>query len=133
MIVIENFHHVSLSVTNLEKAKDFYGRILGFQEIERPAFDFPGAWYRIGDQQLHLIVHKDAGTLRNNQQIESKDGHFAIRVRDYDQTLDHLTRSGIKVMEKPNSKSGFAQIFCADPDNNLIEFNVDQEGLNNNE
>ncbi|ARK30194.1 VOC family protein [Halalkalibacter krulwichiae] len=127
MFEIENIHHVSLSVTDLEKAKHFYGTQLGFNEIERPNFDFPGAWYQIGNQQLHLIVHQQSNTIRGDLPIESKDGHFAIRVKDYDETLVYLKKKGILVVEKPHSKSGFAQIFCADPDGNLIEFNVDQE------
>jgi len=35
----------------------------------------------------------------------------------------------VTVLEKPDSVSGFAQIFCADPDGNLIELNVDQMEL----
>lgn len=129
MIEVENIHHVSLSVTDLQKAKHFYGTMLGFQELERPNFDFPGAWYQVGDQQLHLIVHSDSSTLRMDQEMNSRDGHFAIRVKDYYETLKQLKELGMKVSEKPNSKSGFAQIFCMDPDLNLIEFNVDQESL----
>ncbi|MFC0472070.1 VOC family protein [Halalkalibacter kiskunsagensis] len=129
MFAIESIHHVSLSVTDLEKAKHFYSNILGFHEIKRPVFDFPGAWYQIGNQQLHLIVHPTSDTLRNEGPIESKDGHFAIRVKDYYQTLNYLKRIGIEIVEKPNSQSGFAQIFCKDPDRNLIEFNVDQADL----
>ncbi|QUW21588.1 VOC family protein [Sporosarcina sp. Marseille-Q4063] len=130
MIDFKSIHHVSLSVTDLEKAKQFYGEILGLKEINRPNFDFPGAWYKIGNQQLHLIVFQDSETLRNNRQVETKDGHFAIRVHDYYQTLAYLKDKGVQVTENPNSTSGFAQIFCTDPDNNLIEFNVDQASLN---
>lgn len=129
MIVFENIHHVSLSVTDIKQAKHFYGTILELEEIDRPNFDFPGAWYKIGDQQVHLIVYKDSETLRINQQVETKDGHFAIKVRDYYQTLAFLKAKGVLVTEKPNSKSGFAQIFCTDPDNNVIEFNVEQASL----
>ncbi|WP_413379946.1 VOC family protein [Alkalihalobacillus sp. 1P02AB] len=128
MFEIESIHHVSLSITNLEKAKFFYGTILGFQEIERPDFDFPGAWYQIGNQQLHLIVHSTSDTLRKGD-IQTKDGHFAIRVKDYKKTLQYLKNKGIEIVEKPNSDSGFAQIFCMDPDRNLIELNVDQAML----
>ncbi|GAE36360.1 VOC family protein [Halalkalibacter akibai] len=127
MFKIENIHHVSLSITNLEKAKHFYSNVLGFQEIKRPDFDFPGAWYQIGNQQLHLIVHPISNTLRGDAPIQSRDGHFAIRVKNYHETLAYLKQTGMELVEKPNSKSGFAQIFCADPDGNLIEFNVDQK------
>ncbi|PMC33803.1 glyoxalase [Bacillus sp. UMB0899] len=129
MINVESIHHVSLSVTDLQKAKHFYGTLLGFKELKRPPFDFPGAWYQIGDQQLHLIVHHNAKTLRNSHKINSREGHFAVRVKDYMETLRYLKEIGLDIQEKPNSTSGFAQIFCMDPDCNLIEFNVDQETL----
>ncbi|MBU9721561.1 MULTISPECIES: VOC family protein [Bacillaceae] len=129
MIKIEELHHVSLSVTDLDKAKHFYSNILGFEEMKRPDFDFPGAWYSIGKQQLHLIVYPESKTLRYDRQVESKDGHFAVRVKDYEATLKYLQDQGVSIVEKRFSKSGFAQIFCADPDDNLIEFNVDQKDL----
>ncbi|RKQ32486.1 VOC family protein [Oceanobacillus halophilus] len=129
MINIEGLHHVSLSVTDLEKAKEFYGNILGFEELDRPNFDFPGAWYKIGDLQLHLIVYDDSETLRTSRNIESKEGHFAIRVKNYYQTLRYLQEAGVEILLKPNSKSGFAQIFCQDPDGNIIEFNVEQTSI----
>ena len=37
-------HHVSLCVTDVERARRFYIGILGLEEIERPNFPFPGAW-----------------------------------------------------------------------------------------
>lgn len=129
MVVFESIHHVSLAVTDLEKAKIFYGEILGLKEIDRPPFDFPGAWYQIGNQQLHLIVHKEAHTLRSTEKIETKDGHFAIRVKNYYETLKYLKEKQVEIEERPDSVSGFAQIFCKDPDNNLIELNVDQQEL----
>ncbi|MCM3160045.1 VOC family protein [Metabacillus litoralis] len=130
MIKPEGIHHVSLSVTDLNKAKQFYGTVLGFKEIERPKFDFPGAWYQIGTQQLHLIVDEVSSTLRKVNELNSREGHFAIRVNDYEETLTYLKDQGVPILEKPKSKSGFAQIFCMDPDFNLIEFNVDQETMN---
>lgn len=125
LITYKELHHVSLTVSNLEQAKDFYGRILGLPEIERPNFNFPGAWYGIGSQQLHLIVYPSSQTIRQNKNLSSREGHFALRVENYHDALNWLKQNHIEVLEKPNSKSGFAQIFCADPDGNLIELNVD--------
>lgn len=126
MIQLENFHHVSLSVTDIEKSKYFYGTVLGFPEIERPDFDFPGAWYQVGTAQLHLIWNSEAETLRTSNKLDSRDGHFAVRVKSYDDTLKYLQQKGLEVKAKPESKSGFKQIFCMDPDLNLIEFNEEQ-------
>lgn len=46
---------MSLTVTDLARAKRFYGDVLGLAELQRPDFDFAGAWYALGDRQLHLI------------------------------------------------------------------------------
>jgi catechol 2,3-dioxygenase-like lactoylglutathione lyase family enzyme len=130
MIEVEALHHVSLTVRNLEKAKHFYSNILCLKEIERPNFDFSGAWYELTPfQQLHLIVYPAAQTFREDKSLSSDEGHFALRVKDYHKTLKWLKTHDIKTLEKPNSISGFAQIFCADPDGNLIELNVDQKDL----
>lgn len=129
MIKYKELHHVSLTVTDLERAKNFYSGILCLNEITRPNFDFPGAWYEIGQQQLHLIEYPSSQTLRPDKHLSSREGHFALRVEDYAETLKWLKNNGVEILEKPNSKSGFAQIFCADPDGNLIELNVDQKDL----
>ena len=124
MIQYEELHHVSLIVTDLARAKRFYSGVLNLQEISRPAFDFPGAWYQIGNQQLHLIVHPPAQVLRTKGGIDTRDGHFALRVRDYKETVEWLRSRDIEVVLKPDSTAGFAQIYCCDPDGNVIEFNV---------
>ena len=126
MIEIERIHHVSLAVTDIEQAKRFYHEVLCLEEIDRPQFGFPGAWYQIGNQQLHLIVHPEAQTLRATNELSSKEGHFAFRVKSYDETVNWLKEKGVEIYENPTSKSGFAQIFVADPDGNLIELNTEQ-------
>ncbi|WP_044338880.1 VOC family protein [Rossellomorea aquimaris] len=129
MIKYTCLHHVSLTVTDLEKAKDFYGKTLCLNEIPRPDFDFPGAWYEIEGQQLHLIVDPSSQTIRQDKRLSSREGHFALRVENYYDTLQWLKENKVETLEKPQSKSGFAQIFCADPDGNLIELNVEQKDL----
>ncbi|WP_274651372.1 VOC family protein [Paenibacillus humicola] len=124
MIQHEGIHHVSIIVTDLQQAKTFYEEIIGLKEIERPPFDFPGAWYAIGPggQQLHLIVH-NGETLRSSG-IDTRDGHFAIRVADFEATLDWLRQRGVEHKANPNSITGFGQIYVTDPDRNVIELNA---------
>jgi catechol 2,3-dioxygenase-like lactoylglutathione lyase family enzyme len=129
LIKYKGLHHVSLTVTNLDRAKDFYSNILCLKETQRPNFDFPGAWYEVDQQQLHLIVLPSSQTIRQDKSLSSREGHFALRVENYDNTLNWLKKNGVEILEKPKSESGFAQIFCADPDGNLVELNVDQKDL----
>lgn len=124
MIENEGLHHVSLIVTDLEQAKAFYREILCLREIERPPFDFPGAWYAVSEtgQQLHLIVHN--GETKRAGGIDTRDGHFAIRISDFEKTMEWLLRNDIEHRANPNSITGFAQIFLLDPDRNVIELNA---------
>ena len=54
-------NHVALHVADVEKSSEFYADVLKLEPMERPAFEFPGAWFRLGDfQELHLIGGRDA-------------------------------------------------------------------------
>jgi catechol 2,3-dioxygenase-like lactoylglutathione lyase family enzyme len=113
-------------VTDLERAKGFYEDVIGLRELPRPAFDFPGAWYELGDGQLHLIAHTTPRTLRGTTEIDSRDGHFAVRVADYEATLEHLRAHGIAIRERPTNPTPWAQLYITDPDGNVIELNVER-------
>ena len=126
MFAREALHHVALSVTDMDRAAWFYGTVLGLQELPRPPFDFGGAWYQLGDRQLHLIVHPPTRTLRHSMEIGSRDGHLALRVRDRQEVLDRLLAHGIKVLDLPDNLTPWAQLYCCDPDGNVIEFNVER-------
>ena len=119
-------HHVAVVVRDLAAAKEFYGEILGLEEIPRPAFDFPGAWYAVGDRQLHLIVHAPARAVRGTREIDARDGHFALRVADYDATLAHLRSRGVVVRESRLNVTPWAQLYVTDPDGNVIELNAER-------
>ena len=125
MIDIEALHHVAVCVTDLERAKQFYGGILGLEELPRPPFDFGGAWYALGSsQELHLIVHPPTLTMRRTTEIDANDGHLAIRVASYQQTLDHLRRHGVECLDRPRNLTPWPQIYVTDPDGNVIELNA---------
>lgn len=134
MLEIETIHHVSLPVTDLARARAFYSGVLELEEIERPPFDFPGAWYRAGDRHLHLIVGEHP-TLRRDKGIDSRDIHFAIRVRSYQGALRHLAAKGYgvdavdelrKLRQNPKGTAGFPQIYVLDPDRNVVEINAER-------
>ena len=72
----KQLNHVALHVANVEKSCVFYQDILLLEPIARPAFDFPGAWFRLGvDQELHLIGGRNCPTYS-----ASRGNHFALLV-----------------------------------------------------
>lgn len=117
-------------MTDVERARSFYGDVLGLVEIERPPFDFRGAWYELGERQLHLIVHPPTRTLRGTTEIEPRDAHFALRVEDYDHTLARLRAHGVDVVESPVNLTPWAQLYVTDPDGNVVELNVERTRKN---
>ena len=63
--------------------------------------------------------------MRGTREIDGMDAHFAIRVKSYEETLEHLRREGVPAVGNPDSITGWAQIFCCDPDGNVIELNAE--------
>ena len=125
MIEVEALHHVAVCVTDVDRAKHFYGVVLALPEIARPPFDFGGAWYEFGGRQIHLIVHPPTRTMRRIRDIDARDGHLALRVRSYRRTLEHLRTHGVECLELPHNLTPWAQIYVTDPDGNVIELNAE--------
>ncbi len=124
MLKVEDLHHVGIPVRDAERSKEFYRSILALEEIERPDFDFPGAWFSLGTRQFHLIQHTDAKTPRETNEIDSRDGHFALRESSYRETRDKLIRLGITFWDRPVNPTPWPQIYITDPDGNVIELNT---------
>jgi catechol 2,3-dioxygenase-like lactoylglutathione lyase family enzyme len=122
-----SLQHVSLCVSDLERATRFYSDVLGLRQLPRPDLGFAGAWFAVGDgQQLHLIVHPPSITMRRTTEIDGRDGHFAFRVASYDEMLIRLRQHGVALIERRENATPWAQIYITDPDGNVIEFNIER-------
>ena len=116
MIRVRRLTHAAVLVTDLDRAKAFYGRVLGLTEKPRPNFDFPGAWYDLGECELHLMVTLEA--LPAAERRPRRDYHVSFQVEDLEAAKRALEEAGLPTRE---SSSGRGSIFVRDPDGNLIE------------
>ncbi|MGQ9836575.1 MAG: VOC family protein [Cyanobacteriota bacterium] len=110
--------HTALWVTDLARAEHFYGAVLGIPKVERLPFDFPGAWYQVGDSQIHLIVTEKPVNRGQHAEKWGRNPHLALGVDDLEMLKTRLVEAGYEVQMSP---SGRAALFVQDPDGNVIE------------
>jgi catechol 2,3-dioxygenase-like lactoylglutathione lyase family enzyme len=116
-IKVLELNHVLLHVRNLDASIHFYGDVLGLMRLPRPAFDFPGAWFSLGNQELHL-----AGDPELDHEPRQTH-HFALWVEDPAAVRRELERRGWTNLRGPKPRpDGVMQLFVTDPDGYIVEF-----------
>jgi catechol 2,3-dioxygenase-like lactoylglutathione lyase family enzyme len=109
--------HTAVLVSDLERAEDFYGNVLGLSKVER-ALKYPGAWYQLGNYQIHLIVAPAVPSAPQNPEKWGRNPHIAFAVADLDAAKNRLVAHNHPIQI---SASGRAALFTQDPDGNIIE------------
>jgi len=115
---IYSINHSSLIVANLDSSLMFYSGILGLQQVERPDLGFPGAWFQLGEQQIHLLELENPDPTTGRPEHGGRDRHVALNALALAPIQDILNQAGITYTM---SKSGRRALFCRDPDGNAIE------------
>jgi catechol 2,3-dioxygenase-like lactoylglutathione lyase family enzyme len=120
--MISGLDHVNIETSELEQTIHFYEDVLGFENGERPPFDFPGAWlYAGGHPVIHLV------------KVDSKPGptgaieHLAWIAQGYEEIKKRLEQKNVdfKVMAVPDSP--VRQIFIHDPNGVRLELNFHRD------
>lgn len=114
-IRITRLHHVQVCVPrgSEAEARDFYGRLLGLKEIEKPEALRPsgGLWFEAADIQLHVGV-EDA--------VAPSKRHPAFEVEDVGGARSYLEANGVRTRDEP-SVPGVSRFSFFDPFGNRIE------------
>ncbi|MBS1654317.1 MAG: VOC family protein [Bacteroidetes bacterium] len=131
-IQLNHIQHIGIPVTNLERSKNFYGR-LGFKNIMQTGFTFNGgngtvSMMKLNDMiiELYQMPEKELEEIksRNNGHID----HIAFDVDDIDTTYKSLKEEGFNMMEDQPVFLSFWQNGCkyfniTGPDGERLEFN----------
>ena len=114
---ILELNHVAIHVADVERSSAFYRDVLRLEMLPRPAFDFPGAWFRLGTaQELHLI-----GRVIGAMPPANANDHFALRVDDITAWEKHLQQAGGDFRPRKQRPDGAWQVFLRDPDGHYLE------------
>jgi catechol 2,3-dioxygenase-like lactoylglutathione lyase family enzyme len=90
-LIVERTDFISVPVTDVERAKQFYGEILGLPEIEHPEQGFPE--YQLGENiSLYLLDMEKIGSSFTGPHTAS----IAIRVPDVAAAQKELEAKGVE-------------------------------------
>ncbi|HEX6201752.1 MAG TPA: VOC family protein [Thermoanaerobaculia bacterium] len=115
-MTIEELDHVQVAIPagGEERARAFYGGLLGLREVAKPArlATRGGVWFAVGTRQLHLGVEADFRPARK--------AHPALRVRGLAELIDRCRAAGVPVaVDEP--LPGVDRVHVADPFGNRLE------------
>ena len=119
-MIRKELDHISLTVDDFEAVRPFYEEVLGLeQDPARPAFGFPGAWYKVGASQIHIIQRPENADVGSHAPtLTPIAAHVALRIDDYDEGVAYFKGLGIEVFET-NAENG--QFWVRDPGGNVFE------------
>ena len=128
MVKAAMIHHMNVAIDDVDKARTFYGGILGLPEIKRPNVGRPGLWFGCGANELHLSVQpglrggQTGLSLQPTERPDRLGGHVAYTMSgSLDDVARHLEAAGVPYVR---GRAGLPQIFCEDPAGNLVELNT---------
>ena len=115
--MVTALHHVNVTVpAELEEAtKHFYGAVLGLKQVPKPAAARQtGAWYQIGDNQLHLSVEDEPpGPLSSR--------HICFNVSSLAETEKRFRDAGFEIISDPRPIPDTHRFYVRDPGGNQLE------------
>src|SRR5687767_13267737 len=110
---LTGIHHVSILVSDIERAVVWYRETLGLKEVKRPSnFVTPVRWFELGEQQIHLIPSDEPDAISPR--------HFALHVDDCRAARETMAARGVEVRETV-PVAGADRFFITDPAGNNLE------------
>ena len=93
----------------------FYRDLLGLQQIEKPAAlrGRGGAWFQIGQLQLHIGIDPGA--------IAGARAHICFLIDDLERARDVFGARGFEITEDSAQVDGLTRFFVKDPAGNRVE------------
>ncbi|MEK6243426.1 MAG: VOC family protein [Pseudomonadota bacterium] len=132
MMPLTELNHYFVRANDLERTKDFYVDVLGFEVMPRPDFPFPGYWLGInGKIQVHMgpagIPNQDMyylGTPKNAATDNSGVvDHIAFLASEPEDFVKRFKKLDLSYRPRSLPESDLFQLFIKDPNGITIELN----------
>ena len=143
MARIKLIHHVNVQISDRERTREWYERVLGAEFLDRgPALNTRQLQLRLGSGEIHFTETPRA--------VAVPSSHFAVEVDDWEGMLAHLDALGIPHVRtsaastRPNiggtdphqgrrEDTGEHYTYVHDPDWNMIELVYHPLGIEDSE
>ncbi len=118
--------HTMLRVGDLQRAIDFYTRVLGMKLLrttERPEQKYSLAFVGYGSNPDHAEIELTYNHGVDHYELGTAYGHIALGVDDAYATCEKIRAAGGKITREPGPVQGGATViaFVIDPDGYKIE------------
>ena len=112
-------HHVNVTVPKSleDAAKNFYGVVMGLQEVPKPESSQArgGAWYQLGRLQLHLSIESSFGVECNSKR------HICYTVANLAEAEEKFRSAGVEILPDDQPTPGWSRFYVRDPGGNRLE------------
>lgn len=112
-------HHVNVTVSRAleDRTKHFYGVVMGLQEVPKPESSRGrgGAWYQLGNVQLHLSIEEPQGS----NCISTR--HVCYAVNDLAEAEKRFREAGVEILPDDRPQPGVSRFYVYDPGGNRLE------------
>ena len=115
--MVIGLHHANVTVpAEFESAaKEFYGAVLGLKQVPKPPTSRQsGAWYQIGEVQLHLSVEE-----QGSEPLSAR--HVCFTVSDLSAAEKRFRDAGVEILPDPRPNPGSPRFYVRDPGGNQLE------------
>jgi catechol 2,3-dioxygenase-like lactoylglutathione lyase family enzyme len=121
-----DLHHLAIKTDDVDATVAFWNEIIGSRSVDRPDFNFPGAWLQFGETMLHLYggdaaKNSDDGYDRGSAAID----HIALSARGFDEMRALLSEKKLDWRQMDIPSFNLWQLFVHDPNGVLVELNFD--------
>lgn len=126
------FHHVTLSVSDVDRVSQWYANVLGFKIHDRFTLTRPDNQkiqvVRVEIPGLQMDISQFPGSTSPDRSGERQGWrHLAIQVNNVEQSYQRLQKQGIQFLAKPliYNPPGYRIAFFRDPEGNILELYQD--------